>query len=62
MEDRSCDGNPPNPLESAVASPAVPATDRAEKKHASEENPVISTRSGRIVHKPARYQEEGESF
>ena len=47
MEERSCDGTQ-NPLENVVASPAVSATDVSKKKHASEENPVITTRSGRI--------------
>lgn len=61
-EGQSCDGNTSNPFGNVVPGPAVPAADGQKKKHAREGNPIKSTRSGRIVRKPARYREEGEKM
>ena len=46
-------GGTPNPS-------AVPATDGHKRN--PDERPITSTRSGRIVRKPARYREEGEKM
>ena len=60
MEERSCDENLPNPLENVLASPVVSATDVSKKKHASEENPVITTWSGRIGAIPPVTEKRGK--
>ena len=51
-KEQNC-GGAPNPS-------AVPATDGHKRN--PDERPITSTRSGRIVRKPARYQEEGEKM
>ena len=51
-KEQNCGGGP-NPS-------AVPATDGHKRNPI--ERPITSTRSGRIVRKPARYREEGEKM
>ena len=51
-KEQNCGGGP-NPS-------AVPATDGHKRN--PDERPLTSTRSGRIVRKPARYREEGEKM